>query len=195
MAKRPSKIDRLPEEVQTLIGKLRRNGRTIDEIMAKLGELDLDALGIREDDLPSRAAVGRHVQELDALAEEMRRQKTIAEAMVERGLVIDQGQTAKLNIALAHGLLTRLMFTEAGTMATLDAEEAMFVARSIQSLSSASKTNTENELKIREEAAKEAKTASAKAAETVAREKGLSADTVSAIKASILGVQLPPKRA
>lgn len=192
MAKRPSKIDRLPEEVQTLIGKLRRNGRTIDEIMAKLGELDLDALGIAPDDLPSRAAIGRHVQELDAMAEEMRRQKTIAEAMVERGLVMDQGQTAKLNIALAHGLLTRLMFT-GNQPATLDAEEAMFVARSIQSLASAAKADTDRELKVRAEVAKETKAASAKAAETIAREKGLSADTVAAIKASILGVQLPPK--
>lgn len=184
MANRPSKIDRLPEEVQTLIGKLRRNGRTIDEIMAKLGELDLDALGIRPEDLPSRASIGRHVQGLDAMAEEMRRQKTIAEAMVERGLVVDQGQTAKLNVALAHGLLTRLMFTEQGTMATLDAEEAMFVARSIQSLASAAKADTDRELKVRAEVAKQAAAAAAK----VAKDQGLTKDTVDLITREILGI-------
>lgn len=184
MTKRPSKIDRLPEEIKNQIGKLRRAGRTIDEIMAKLGELDLDALGINQTDLPSRAAVGRHVQGLDAMAEEMRRQKTIAEAMVERGLVIDQGQTAKLNIALAHGLLTRLMFTESGTMATLDAEEAMFVARSIQSLSSAAKGEVDRELKVRAEVAREAAAAAAK----VAKDQGLTKDTVDLITREILGV-------
>lgn len=100
MAKRPSKIDRLPEEVQTLIGELHHSGRTIDEIMAKLGGLDLARLGISEADMPSRAAVGRHAQGLDAKAVETGRQKIIAEAMVERGLP------------------SRLMFTEPGTMAT-----------------------------------------------------------------------------
>ncbi len=184
MARRPSKIDRLPQEVQTLIGKLRRNGRTIDEIMDKLAELDLGALGIAEDDMPSRAAIGRHVQGLDAMAEEMRRQKTIAEAMVERGLVVDQGQTAKLNVALAHGLLTRLMFTEQGALATLDAEEAMFVARSIQSLASAAKADTDRELKVRAEMAKEA----AAAAKKVATGMGLTRDAVEAFQREMLGL-------
>lgn len=183
MARRPSKIDRLPEEVREMIGKLRRNGRSIDDIMRKLGELDLDALGISDTDMPSRACVGRHVQELDALAEEMRRQKTIAEAMVERGLVIDQGQTAKLNISLAHGLLTRLLFNN-GSVTTLDAEEAMFVCRSIQSLTSSAKADTDRELKVRQQLAKEA----AEAARKIATDMGLTRDAVELFQREMLGL-------
>lgn len=184
MATRPSKVDRLPEEVRELIGKLRRNGRTIDEIMAKLGELDLVELGLTEEDMPSRAGLGRHLAQLDAITQEMRRQQTIAEAMVERGLVMDQGQTAKLNVALAHGLLTRLMFTEEGQVATLDPEEAMFVARSIQSLASAAKADTDRELKVRTEMAKEA----AAAAKKVATGMGLTREAVDAFQREMLGL-------
>jgi len=54
---RPSSIERLPAELRELIGHLRERGRTIDEILAKLAELDVDV---------SRSALGRHVQHLDA---------------------------------------------------------------------------------------------------------------------------------
>ena len=36
---RPSKIDRLPQELRDAIGDLRRQGRTIDEILAHLRSL------------------------------------------------------------------------------------------------------------------------------------------------------------
>lgn len=179
MARHPSKVDQLPEGVRELIGRLRRQGHTLDDIMGKLAELDLDP-----EVLPSRSGVGRHLKQLDAITEEMRRQRMIAEAMVERGMVMDEGRTAKLNIALAHGLLTKLMFTEDGTVATLDAEEAMFVARSVQSLVSAAKTDTDRELKVRQEMAKQAAVAAAK----VAKDQGLTKDAVELITREILGL-------
>lgn len=184
MTKRPSKIDRLPEEVRELIGKLRRNGRTLDEIMAKLGELDLDALGLAPVDMPSRTGMYQHLKQIDSITAEMHRQEAIAEAMVERGLVMDEGRTARLNVALAHGLLTRLMFTEEGRAATLDPEEAMFVAKSIQSLASAAKANTDRELKVRAEVAKEAAAAAAK----VAKDQGLTREAVDLFQREMLGL-------
>ena len=38
---RPSTIDRLPDAIKALIGKLRGSGRTIDEIRDKLLELEV----------------------------------------------------------------------------------------------------------------------------------------------------------
>ena len=183
MARRPSRIDQLPESVRGLIGQLRRNGATIDSILAKLKEM------LPEAELPSRSGVGRYVQQFEAIAEEMRRQRGIAEALVERFGDAGDGRTARLNIALAQGLLTRLMFTEDGGVATLDAEEAMFVCRSVQSLVSASKSDADRELKLREDQDKRTKSAAATAAESVAKEHGLSAATVAAIRAKILGVK------
>lgn len=179
MARHPSKVDQLPEEARDLIGRLRRQGRTLDEIMAKLTELDLDP-----EAMPSRSGLGRHLKEIAALTEEAHRQRMIAEAMVDRGLMMDEGRTAKVNISLAHGLLSRLMFTSEGQMATLDPEEAMFVAKSVQALVSAAKNDTERELKVREQMAKEA----AKVAAKVAREHGMTREEVDIFTREILGL-------
>ena len=57
---RPSSIDQLPETVRAEIGRLRQNGRTIDEILAHLRKLD----GIAP---ISRSALGRHLQHMEKL--------------------------------------------------------------------------------------------------------------------------------
>ncbi|MGZ8371111.1 MAG: phage protein Gp27 family protein, partial [Caulobacteraceae bacterium] len=63
----PSSIDKLPPEVRALIGELReKRGCTIDEIMDKLRELEVDV---------SRSAVGRHVRKLADIGAEMRRSR------------------------------------------------------------------------------------------------------------------------
>jgi DNA-binding transcriptional ArsR family regulator len=51
-----STIRRLPAELREMIARLRQNGLTIDEIMAKLHELDVGV---------SRSALGRHIKLLD----------------------------------------------------------------------------------------------------------------------------------
>ena len=53
---RRSTIKRLPKAIQERIGELREAGRTIDEILAKLAELDVEV---------SRSALGRHVKALE----------------------------------------------------------------------------------------------------------------------------------
>ena len=62
---RPSSISRLPPEIREAIGALRQDGRTIDEILAKLRELAPAAE-------VSRSALGRHVQVLDRIGEQLR---------------------------------------------------------------------------------------------------------------------------
>lgn len=73
---RPSTIDRLPSEIREEIGRLRDQGRTIDEILGHLRQLDVDV---------SRSALGRHVQVLDKLGERLRRSRALAEGLA-RGL-------------------------------------------------------------------------------------------------------------
>tara|TARA_B000000460_G_C21481316_1_gene377159 strand:- start:26 stop:271 length:246 start_codon:yes stop_codon:yes gene_type:complete len=71
----PSSIDRLLPSIQELIGRLRREGRTIDEIRAKLMELDVDV---------SRSALGRHVKSLADVQRRMRDSREIANALVNQ---------------------------------------------------------------------------------------------------------------
>ncbi|MGX7745872.1 phage protein Gp27 family protein [Rhodopseudomonas parapalustris] len=100
MANRPSSIDRLPEEVRDLIGRLRDQGCTIDEIMLKLGELDLD-----KKELPSRSALGRHLQKAAEIAERVKKSRQVAEVIVRRLGETDPDKTTRMNLELMHNIL------------------------------------------------------------------------------------------
>lgn len=182
MARRPSKVSRLPTEARELIGALLQAGRTLDEVMAKLHELDLPDV-----ELPSRAGLGRWAKQHGAIVEEMQRQAVIGEALVSRFGEAGDNRAARLNIAMAQGLLTRLMFTEDGQVATLDAKEAMFLTSAIKSLVSASKDDTDREIKLKNEGKKEAQEEAAKGVEQRARKAGLSAQLIADLKASVFG--------
>jgi hypothetical protein len=181
---RPSSIDRLPSDIREKIGELRRGGLTYDEILRHLGEM------LPASDMPSRSALGRHLAEFEAAAEEMRRQDAITKALMAQFGDANDGRMLRLNIALAQGVLSKIAFAENGTLARLDPEEAMFVARAIQSLASASKADTDREQKIRDRAVTEAKAAAAAAVDKVAKSAGgLTRETVAALKAEFLGIK------
>lgn len=185
----PSTIDRLLPQLQELIGSLRGQGRTIDEIRAKLLELDADV---------SRSALGRHVRTLADAQVTMQRSRQIAEALVAKFGEESDDKLARLNIELAHGLVMRLLLAtqidpETGETVpiVLSTEDALFLARSVQSLTSAKKANnseTRTMIKDAEErAARKATKEAAENATTAARAKGLSKETVDAIRLAVLG--------
>jgi hypothetical protein len=180
--RRPGKIARLPEEARALLGALLKSGFTLDQILAKLRELELPP-----EALPGRTALGRWAKQQGAMIEEMQRQAQIGEALVSRYGEASDNRTTRLNIAMAQGLLTRLMFTEEGEMATLDAKECMFLADAINKLVNAAKADTEREIKIAERAEKKAKIAAANAVEKEGRANGLSAELIAKLKAGIFG--------
>lgn len=130
---RPSTIDRLDPQLKELIGRLRERGATIDQILTKLRELDVDDV--------SRSALGRHVQKLDKIGERIRSQRALAEALVSR--FGDQAETriAQLNVELLHGALFRLASAEGedGEPVVLDGKEAFFVASALKNLVAAEK--------------------------------------------------------
>ena len=177
-----STIDKLPEEVRALIGRLRQDGRTIDEIMSKLTELDVDV---------SRSALGRHIKGLAEVGEAMRRSREIATALVGRFGDEPDNRMARLNIEMMHGLVMSTITAAVTTgdegeaqPVTLDPEQVMFLSKSLGELARAQKTDTDRMLKLRQELAKDA----AKAAETVGKAKGMTAETIQAITHAILGV-------
>jgi hypothetical protein len=182
MARSTSKVERLPEEAREAVGRLLKAGRTLDEIMAKLAELDIPAA-----DMPSRSGLGRWAKQHSAIVEELQRQAQIGEALVARFGEIGDNRAARANIAMAQGILSRLMFTEEGEVARLDAKEAMFLASAIKSLTGASKDDTDREMKIRADAEKRAKIEAAKAVEKIARSRGVSAELLNEIRAGIFG--------
>jgi uncharacterized protein YdcH (DUF465 family) len=175
---RKSTIARLPTEVRELIGSLRKQGRTLDEIMEKLQELDVQV---------SRAALGRHTKQIDAIADHMRKSRDMARALTERFGDEGIGDLARYNLQVAHGLLMRLMISEEGEPIQLDAKEAMFLTSAIKNVTAAAKADADRETKVRAQIAAQAAEV---AEETVAELKkvGMSAEGAEAIRARILGV-------
>jgi hypothetical protein len=182
MAHRPSSIDSLPEETKALIGKLRLQGRTIDDINNQLRAMDVEV---------SRSALGRHLQKQAAIGERMKLSRDMATALVDRFGAEPDNRLARLNLEMMHSLVLDVMTRqqineETGEMmpVELDAEQVMFLSRSLQSLASAQKTDQDRALKMREEIAKEA----AKAVDEVATAEGWGAETKKRLWDAVVGV-------
>lgn len=180
----PSSIDRLLPSIQELIGRLRREGRTIDEIRAKLMELDVDV---------SRSALGRHVKSLADVQRRMRDSREIANALVNQFGDQPDNKLAQANIELMHSVvmqtLTHMEEDEDGNVRPLmlDPKEAMFLASALSSLSTAAKSTDDRLEKAEKRAAAKATAEAAQKAVTAARAQGLSADGVKAIRHAVLG--------
>lgn len=177
--RRPSSVDRLDPQIKDMIGKLRIDqGWTIDEILQKLKALDANV---------SRSALGRHVKSLEEIGAQLRHSREVANALVAQLGEAPEDKTAELNIELMHSMVLRLLTATNdegdGQPIVLDAEQQMFMARTLQSLAGARKTNREMIRKEREEATKEA----AKKAVDAAKSKGLSGDTIDFIRQAVLG--------
>jgi hypothetical protein len=182
---RPSSIDRLPEEIREEVGRLRVQGRTIDEILSHLKTLDVEV---------SRSALGRHVKGLATLRERMRHSRDMAAALVSQFGEQPDNRLARMNLELMHGVIMQTI-TAAGEdedgeaqPVTFCPEDARFLADALAKLASAEKTNVERTLKMKQEATKEA----AAAVDRVVKAgggAGLTEDTVAAIKREILGIR------
>lgn len=177
--RRPSSVDRLDPQIKDMIGKLRIDqGWTIDEILERLKQLDANV---------SRSALGRHVKTLEEIGAQLRHSREVAQALVAQVGDAPEDRVADLNIELMHSMILRLVTATNdegdGQPVILDAEQTMFMARSLQALAGARKTNRDMILKEREAATKEA----AKKAVDAAKSQGLSGDTVEFIRKAVLG--------
>lgn len=187
MAERPSSIDRLPDEVRAEIGRLRQNGRTIDEILTHLRKLD----GIEP---VSRSALGRHIKGLAKLGERMRRSRQVAEALVKDLGDAPESEAARINIELMHTAILDLFMRadgdgEEGGAAPADPKSLHDVSKALDHLARASKTNMDFIAAAEKRATDKAKAAAAEKVDEVGRARGISAETLTAIKAGIFGVR------
>ena len=189
MSTRPSSIDRLPKEVREEIGRLRDRGRTIDEIMAHLRQLDVEV---------SRSALGRHVKDLARMGERLRRSRAMAEGLARELGETPGDQMARLNIELLHSFLNDALALaedaedEAGQKiagALRDPKGAALFAEAVERLTKASRHNQEFVTRIEARATERERKAAAGRAAEAAKARGMSADTAEWIKAQVLGVK------
>lgn len=181
-ANRPSSIDVLPDEVKSLIGKLRMQGRTIDDILSHLQTMDVDV---------SRSALGRHVLKLSVIGERMKLSRDMATALVDRFGAEPDNRLARLNLEMMHSIVLDIMTAqqvneETGevTPIQLDAEQGMFLARALKDLASAQKIDQDRFIKAEEEALKKA----ANAVDAVATAEGWGIETKKRLWDAVVGV-------
>src|SRR6185312_6168929 len=102
---RASSIDVLPDEIQSEIGRLRMQGCTIDQIVAHLRTMHGATV--------SRSAMGRHVRGLERVAEQIRRSREVATALVHEMGDAPESEIARLNIEVLHGAILDLKLKSA----------------------------------------------------------------------------------
>ena len=172
---RNSSIDRLPAAIREKIGQLRQAGKTIDEILEKLKELDVDV---------SRLALGRHCKQLEEVSKSIRQSRIVAEALAKNFGDESENKVSQVNIELMHSLILKMMVNNDGETITMDSKDAFFMASSLQKLVQASKQNVENVIQLRKEFAEKA----AQAVEKAGKKKGISAENLDFIKREIFGI-------
>jgi hypothetical protein len=188
MAKRPSSIDRLPEEVRDWIGRLREQGRTLDEIIAKLRELDVEAL-------PSRSALHRHLQKAEAIADRLRKSRTVADVIVRRLGESEPDKATRLNIELMHQAVFDMLANtgEDGEPVTLEPMQVMLIAKALDHLGKASKDDVARTVAIEKRAAEKARAEVLKQADAAMEKsaafKGLSTEAKEAFRRELFGVR------
>jgi hypothetical protein len=188
---RPSSIDTLEPRIQSEIGRLRMQGCTIDQIVAHLATMH----GVTT---VSRSAMGRHVKGLERVAEQIRRSREVATALVQQLGDAPESETARLNIEIMHSAILDLKMRSAdgedvdkdGAAALAgNPEGIMLLSKAIDHLSKAQKANADFAAQVEKRAEDRTKKAAVAAVETVTKARGISAETADAIKAAIFGVK------
>lgn len=184
MARRSS-VEKLPQDVQDWIYRLRDQGATYDQIVVKLRELDTLSMPV-----PSRSALHRHLQEAEKAKEMVARQRVIAEAMVKELGEADDGRIARGNIAMMHTILTRVQVAALAAAENGDGtidfspSELMALAKTMDHLGKAAKDDVARTLAIEKRAQERALKAAQEAVEKAVEAHGGGID-VAALKAAI----------
>ncbi|MHC1700297.1 MAG: phage protein Gp27 family protein [Humidesulfovibrio sp.] len=187
---RKSSIRSLPPEIREQIGALLER-HTLTEIIEHLQQLDVKV---------SRSALGRYKQHLDRVGEKLRRSREVAEALIQKLGNAPESKALRLNVELMHGLLMDLALSandegEAGEGeekakgVVLDAQDAMWLAKALDHLSRASKSDADLIAKLREQARKEVEAEMTSRLDDAARAQGMPEDQVRFWREKFLGVR------
>ena len=186
-----SAIERLPPECDEIVvwaeEQLRDRDRTQTEIyqefFLKMQQLQSEHRGELEFTIPSFAAFNRHSIKLAILTRRMVQTSDIADAIGKR---FDASKSDNLTVIAAEAIKTLVFeLITAGGEAGFSPKGAKELAGALRSAAQAQSVSTQRRSKVD----KEFKADVEKAVDTVAKVKGLTADTVSDIKAQILGIQ------
>ena len=174
---RKSTVAQLPPQLVEACNGLIRDGRTIDDILGALRTLGAEV---------SRSAVGRYVKGARESMEKYREAQDMAKVWVAKLEAEPNGDVARLLPEMLRVVAYQSLASMGNSEKPAKAMDVMLLAKAIRDVAGTTKTQLEVEKQLR--AMRAELKAAAKDVETTAREAGLSADTVGAIKKRILGV-------
>jgi len=160
---RVSGFKKLPPDVRDMIGKLREQGRTIDEILDALKALDIAV---------PRATLGDWTKKIDAVAARMEQSRVMADALVRRFGEEPESKTARLNMRMMHTVLYDALERALGGGGTFTPSETMQLSKALDHITRAAKSDADFVAKTRAEARKEAETRMESALRDAAAEAG-----------------------
>ena len=167
---RKSSLRRLPPEILQEVNRLLSEGRaTLAEILEHLRGMGVETVSL--------SALGRQKQRIDKVAVKLRQSREMTEALVrEIGPSVVEGQQGRLLVQTLRDLVFDHL---AARVEEGDVDDPKAL------MAQANRLDQDFEAKVRERVQKE----TVKAVEDSAREAGLSAETVEAIKGRILGIK------
>jgi hypothetical protein len=188
---RQSTIDRLPAETREALNAwLRDPAITQEQATERLNGL-LDEIGQPELKV-TRHAVNRYDMRMRQVGERLRQSRAVAEMWIAKLGAQPQGQLGHLVNEMLRTMAFELTLklqegelTEESMPAVID--QLKQLSLSVMRLERAASENVKREAEIREQARREA----ADAAEKVARQGGLSTESVQELRRAILGVRSP----
>lgn len=179
-----SKIKTLPAPIRKELDRLLAGGaHTLDQIVAHLQKLGAPV---------SRSAVGRYSQEFEEVAAHIRESREIASAFARELGEVPEGDMGRVLIEIVHRLVFKAGVAKLRDGDAIDAIDAARLAKAIKDLAAGSKIGLDTEIKIREQARKEALEKAAEAAQGAADQAGLTPEQWGLIRAQILGVEVDP---
>ena len=183
---RPSKVDRLPPEIRDCIGELRRDGHTIDEILAHLR-----GLGVGPEQV-NRSGLGVAIRKWDAVAARLNDSRAAAESIMSRLEAPGaDDRVARLNIQMLHASFLELMRGEDGEAPQFSPQEAMFLSATLKNLVSAAKVDQSRVIELKKLLDEErAKTERLKETVETASKTGVTGNLISRLRTE-LGIDRP----
>lgn len=187
---RLSNIELLPEQCAPVVAwaaaELQKRERTQTEIyqdfVSELEGIQREHRGELEFPIPSFSAFNRYSLHLAVMTQRINQTRDIASTLASK---FDAGASDDLTLIAAEAIKTLIFeLLTAGGEAGIDPKGAMSLANALRSATQAQGISTARRQKVEAEFKEQAEAA----IETVAKAKGLTRDTVSDIKAQILGV-------
>ena len=170
-----------PEARADLDQRLALGHHSLDDLVGWLQELGYEI---------SRSSLGRYSQDFEAVTADIRATRELARAVGRELEDLADGDATAVVVESLHALIFKVRRQLLADEDSLTPKAVADLARAAKDLASALGQRAAMEVQIRRETEKKTKNAAVMEVEKAAKELGLSSETVTGIRAKILGVKV-----